>query len=154
MRITIKRTLFFILIFLIVALLIAYAAVRLNASSPLEELEKRWGIKLPQSCEQVYKLYGNLAFDGSGPRYSVFKCDDEKAIKRLLNWQYINLETYDNGNVYRVLHGLETDKKKIDDRYLIPIGEYMCFRQTKGESSIALLYSEEQAILYVLELYL
>lgn len=37
---------------------------------------------------------------------------------------------------------------------LIPMGEYMCFRQTKSESSIALLYSEKQARLYVLELYL
>ncbi len=34
---------------------------------------------------------------------------------------------------------------------LIPMGEYMCFRQTKSESSIALLYSEEQGRLYVFE---
>ena len=50
-----------------------------------------------------------------------------------------------------VLHGLETDEREIDGEYLIPLGEYMCFRQTKSESSIVLMYSEEQGRLYVFE---
>ena len=33
----------------------------------------------------------------------------------------------------------------------VPLGEYMCFRQIKSESSIVLMYSEEQGRLYVFE---
>ena len=68
-----------------------------------------------------------------------------------LQWRSISVKTYDNANVYPVLHGLEADEREIDGEYLIPLGEYMCFRQIKSESSIVLMYSEEQGRLYVFE---
>ena len=120
----VKRALCLISILLIVALVITYASIRHNARSPQELIKSKWGIELPQSCVQVYSAIGEIG---------------------------ISVKTYDNANVYPVLHGLETDEREIDGEYLIPLGEYMCFRQTKGESGIVLLYSEEQGRLYVFE---
>ena len=93
---------------------------------------------------QVYSAIGDIGIDGRGPKYRVFECDDSEDMKKLLQWRSISVKTYDNANVYPVLHGLETDEREIDGEYLIPLGEYMCFRQTKSESSIVLTYSEEQ----------
>ena len=139
----VKRTLCLIPILLIAALAITYAAIRHNARSPQELIKSKWGIELPQSCVQVYSAIGEIGIDGRGPKY--------RDMKRLLQWRSISVKTYDNANVYPVLHGLETDEREIDGEYLIPLGEYMCFRQTKGESGIVLLYSEEQGRLYVFE---
>ena len=100
---------------------------------------------------QVYSAIGDIGIDGCGPKYRVFECGDSEDMKKLLQWRSISVKTYDNANVYPVLHGLETDEREIDGEYLIPLGEYMCFRQTKGESGIVLLYSEEQGRLYVFE---
>lgn len=150
----VKRALCLIPILLIAALAITYAAIRHNARSPQELIKSKWGIELPQSCVQAYSAIGEIGLDGRGPKYRVFECGDSEGMKNLLHWQSISVKTYDNANVYPVLHSLETDKKKIVGEYLIPLGEYMCFRQTKSESSIVLMYSEKQARLYVLELYL
>lgn len=150
----VKRALGLISILLIVALVITYASIRHNARSPQELIKSKWGIELPQSCVQVYSAIGEIGIDGRGPKYRVFECGDSEDMKKLLQWRSISVKTYDNANVYPVLHGLETDEREIDGEYLIPLGEYMCFRQTKGESGIVLLYSEKQARLYVLELYL
>lgn len=150
----VKRALCLIPILLIAALAITYAAIRHNARSPQELIKSKWGIELPQSCMQVYSAIGDIGIDGRGPKYRVFECGDSEDMKKLLQWRSISVKTYDNANVYPVLHGLETDEREIDGEYLIPLGEYMCFRQTKGESGIVLLHSEKQARLYVLELYL
>lgn len=151
MHITIKRALCLIPILLIAALAIIYAAIRHNAWSPQELIKSKWGIELPKSCVQVYSAIGDIGIDGRGHKYRVFECGDSGDTKRLLQWRSISVKTYDNANVYPVLHGLETDEREIDGEYLIPLGEYMCFRQTKGESGIVLLYSEEQGRLYVFE---
>lgn len=151
MRKKVKRALCLIPILLIAALAITYAAIRHNARSPQELIKSKWGIELPQSCVQVYSAIGDIGIDGRGPKYRVFECGDSEDMKKLLQWRSISVKTYDNANVYPVLHGLETDEREIDGEYLIPLGEYMCFRQTKGESGIVLLYSEEQGRLYVFE---
>lgn len=147
----IKRALCLIPILLIIALVITYAAIRHNARSPQEVIKSKWGIELPRSCVQVYSAIGDLGIDGRGPKYRVFDCGDSEDMKKLLQWRSISVEAYDNANIYPVLHGLETDKKEIDGEYLIPLGEYMYFRQTKGKSGIVLLYSEEKSRLYVFE---
>lgn len=151
MRKKVKRALCLIPILLIAALAITYASIRHNARSPQELIKSKWGIELPQSCVQVYSAIGDIGIDGRGPKYRVFECGDSGDMKNLLQWRSISVKTYDNANVYPVLHGLETDEREIDGEYLIPLGEYMCFRQIKGESGIVLLYSEEQGRLYVFE---
>ena len=151
MRKKVKRALCLIPILLIIALVITYAAIRHNARSPQEVIKSKWGIDLPKSCVQVYSAIGDIGIDGRGPKYRVFDCGDSEDMKKLLQWRSISVEAYDNANIYPVLHGLETDKKEIDGEYLIPLGEYMYFRQTKGKSGIVLLYSEEQSRLYVFE---
>lgn len=151
MRKKVKRALCLIPILLIAALAITYAAIRHNARSPQELIKSKWGIELPKSCVQVYSAIGEIGLDGRGPKYRVFECGDSGDMKNLLQWRSISVKTYDNANVYPVLHGLEADEREIVGEYLIPLGEYMCFRQTKGESGIVLLYSEEQGRLYVFE---
>ena len=150
----VKRALCLIPILLIAALAITYAAIRHKARSANVLIKSKWGIELRQSCVQVYSAIGDIGIDGRGHKYSVFECGNSENMKKLLQWRSISVKTYDNANVYPVLHGLEADEREIDGEYLIPLGEYMCFRQTKGESSIVLMYSEKQARLYVLELYL
>ena len=151
MHITIKRALCLIPILLIAALAITYAAIRHNARSPQELIKSKWGIELPQSCVQGYSAICVIGIVRCGPKYMGVVCGVSVVIYNLLEWRIIIVKTYVNANVYPVLHGLETDEREIDGEYLIPLGEYMCFRQTKGESGIVLLYSEEQGRLYVFE---